>query len=90
MQFYYGQLLSILKKDSKSYFKGGESAALIRLEKKVRSEEKYIRNFIKPRTTSTNKPENFSQDLNLYCAVIVKKVDEKTRSKTSINELLRS
>ncbi|GDX36212.1 2,3,4,5-tetrahydropyridine-2,6-dicarboxylate N-succinyltransferase [Alphaproteobacteria bacterium] len=27
--------------------------------------------------------------LNLYCAVIVKKVDEKTRSKTSINELLR-
>lgn len=27
---------------------------------------------------------------NLFCAVIVKKVDEKTRSKTSINELLRS
>ncbi|MCQ0987594.1 2,3,4,5-tetrahydropyridine-2,6-dicarboxylate N-succinyltransferase [Jiella marina] len=27
---------------------------------------------------------------NLYCAVIVKRVDEKTRSKTSINELLRS
>lgn len=27
---------------------------------------------------------------SLYCAVIVKKVDEKTRSKTSINELLRS
>ena len=26
---------------------------------------------------------------NLYCAVIVKKVDEKTRSKVSINELLR-
>ena len=25
----------------------------------------------------------------LYCAVIVKKVDEKTRSKTSINDLLR-
>ncbi len=25
----------------------------------------------------------------LYCAVIVKKVDERTRSKTSINELLR-
>jgi 2,3,4,5-tetrahydropyridine-2-carboxylate N-succinyltransferase len=24
-----------------------------------------------------------------YCAVIVKKVDAKTRSKTSINELLR-
>ena len=43
-----------------------------------------------PGTISTNKPENFSQDLNLYCAVIVKKVDEKTRSKTSINELLRS
>ena len=26
---------------------------------------------------------------SLYCAVIVKKVDEKTRSKTSINDLLR-
>jgi 2,3,4,5-tetrahydropyridine-2-carboxylate N-succinyltransferase len=26
---------------------------------------------------------------NLYCAVIVKQVDEKTRAKTSINELLR-
>lgn len=26
---------------------------------------------------------------NLYCAVIVKRVDEKTRSKTSINDLLR-
>ncbi len=28
-------------------------------------------------------------NLNLYCAVIVKRVDEKTRSKTGINELLR-
>jgi len=27
---------------------------------------------------------------NLYCAVIVKRVDEKTRSKTSINDLLRA
>ena len=27
---------------------------------------------------------------NLYCAVIVKRVDEKTRSKTSINDLLRN
>jgi 2,3,4,5-tetrahydropyridine-2-carboxylate N-succinyltransferase len=26
---------------------------------------------------------------SLYCAVIVKKVDEKTRAKTSVNELLR-
>ena len=43
-----------------------------------------------PGTVSTNKPKGFSHDLNLYCAVIVKKVDEKTRSKTSINELLRS
>jgi 2,3,4,5-tetrahydropyridine-2-carboxylate N-succinyltransferase len=25
----------------------------------------------------------------LYCAVIVKKVDAKTRAKTSLNELLR-
>ena len=27
--------------------------------------------------------------VNLYCAVIVKRVDERTRSKTGINELLR-
>ncbi len=30
-----------------------------------------------------------SGGVNLYCAVIVKRVDEKTRSKTGINELLR-
>jgi 2,3,4,5-tetrahydropyridine-2,6-dicarboxylate N-succinyltransferase len=30
-----------------------------------------------------------NQDLSLYAAIIVKRVDEKTRSKTSINELLR-
>ncbi len=28
-------------------------------------------------------------DISLYCAVIVKRVDERTRSKTGINELLR-
>ncbi len=28
-------------------------------------------------------------NISLYCAVIVKRVDEKTRSKTEINELLR-
>ena len=27
---------------------------------------------------------------SLYCAVIVKRVDEKTRAKTSLNELLRN
>ena len=36
-------------------------------------------------TSSANDDNN----LSLYCAVIVKRVDEKTRSKTSINELLR-
>ena len=30
-----------------------------------------------------------SNGINLYCAVIVKQVDEKTRAKTGINELLR-
>ena len=34
---------------------------------------------------SKNNPKGPS----LYCVVIVKKVDEKTRSKTSINDLLR-
>jgi 2,3,4,5-tetrahydropyridine-2-carboxylate N-succinyltransferase len=28
-------------------------------------------------------------NISLYCAVIVKRVDERTRSKTGINELLR-
>ena len=31
-----------------------------------------------------------ARDPSLYCAVIVKRVDERTRSKTSINELLRA
>jgi 2,3,4,5-tetrahydropyridine-2-carboxylate N-succinyltransferase len=31
-----------------------------------------------------------SRECNLYCAVIVKQVDAKTRSKTSINDLLRT
>ena len=34
-------------------------------------------------------PAKNAGDPNLYAAVIVKRVDEKTRSKTSINELLR-
>ncbi|HEX5212912.1 MAG TPA: 2,3,4,5-tetrahydropyridine-2,6-dicarboxylate N-succinyltransferase [Pseudolabrys sp.] len=40
--------------------------------------------------TTPGKPlPNGAPGPNLYCAVIVKRVDEKTRSKTSINELLR-
>jgi len=40
--------------------------------------------------TSPGKPlPDGSPGPGLYCAVIVKRVDEKTRSKTSINELLR-
>jgi len=34
--------------------------------------------------------KNNPGDPSLYCVVIVKKVDEKTRSKTSINDLLRN
>ena len=37
----------------------------------------------------TFSPNNDNSKPSLYCAVIVKIVDEKTRSKTSINELLR-
>ena len=33
--------------------------------------------------------KNNSAAPSLYCAVIIKQVDEKTRSKTSINDLLR-
>jgi len=40
--------------------------------------------------TMPGKPlPNGEQGPSLYCAVIVKRVDEKTRSKTGINELLR-
>ncbi|HEX4408238.1 MAG TPA: 2,3,4,5-tetrahydropyridine-2,6-dicarboxylate N-succinyltransferase [Xanthobacteraceae bacterium] len=42
-----------------------------------------------PGTTSGKPGKNGEASPNLYCAVIVKRVDEKTRSKTSINELLR-
>ena len=33
--------------------------------------------------------KNNSSAPSLYCAVIIKQVDEKTRSKTSVNDLLR-
>ena len=40
--------------------------------------------------TMPGKPmKNGEPGPGLYCAVIVKRVDEQTRSKTSINELLR-
>ena len=39
--------------------------------------------------TLPGKKTNDTLNPSLYCAVIVKKVDEKTRSKTSINDLLR-
>ena len=41
-----------------------------------------------PGTLPGKKTDN-TLNPSLYCAVIVKKVDEKTRSKTSINDLLR-
>ncbi|KAA0972352.1 2,3,4,5-tetrahydropyridine-2,6-dicarboxylate N-succinyltransferase [Aureimonas fodinaquatilis] len=40
--------------------------------------------------TLPGKDVNGQPGPSLYCAVIVKRVDERTRSKTSINELLRS
>ncbi len=40
-----------------------------------------------PGSVQNNKGD---QNISLYSAIIVKKVDEKTRSKTSINDLLRS
>ncbi|MDC3091448.1 2,3,4,5-tetrahydropyridine-2,6-dicarboxylate N-succinyltransferase [Rickettsiales bacterium] len=43
-----------------------------------------------PGSIPGKKLENGETGPSLYCAVIVKRVDEKTRSKTSINELLRS
>jgi 2,3,4,5-tetrahydropyridine-2,6-dicarboxylate N-succinyltransferase len=39
--------------------------------------------------TLPGKPVRSEAGPSLYCAVIVKRVDEKTRAKTSINELLR-
>ena len=43
-----------------------------------------------PGALPSSNQKNTDISPNLYCAVIVKRVDEKTRSKTSINELLRS
>jgi 2,3,4,5-tetrahydropyridine-2-carboxylate N-succinyltransferase len=42
-----------------------------------------------PGTTTGKRSKNGEAGPSLYCAVIVKRVDEKTRAKTSINELLR-
>ena len=42
-----------------------------------------------PGSTGGRKLPDGTPGPNLYCAVIVKRVDEKTRSRTSINELLR-
>jgi 2,3,4,5-tetrahydropyridine-2-carboxylate N-succinyltransferase len=42
-----------------------------------------------PGSLPGKKNQNGEIGPNLYCAVIVKKVDERTRSKTSINDLLR-
>ena len=40
--------------------------------------------------SSTTLPGTNQPGPSLYCAVIVKRVDEQTRAKTSINELLRT
>jgi 2,3,4,5-tetrahydropyridine-2-carboxylate N-succinyltransferase len=42
-----------------------------------------------PGTMASKRSNSGEAVPNLYCAVIVKRVDEKTRAKTSINELLR-
>jgi 2,3,4,5-tetrahydropyridine-2-carboxylate N-succinyltransferase len=42
-----------------------------------------------PGSLPGKRAKNGAPGPSLYCAVIVKRVDEKTRSKTSINELLR-
>jgi len=42
-----------------------------------------------PGTTPGKPSRDGSPGPGLYCAVIVKRVDERTRAKTSINELLR-
>ena len=39
--------------------------------------------------SNQNDKKSLVTNPGLYCAVIVKIVDERTRSKTSINELLR-
>jgi hypothetical protein len=41
-----------------AYFKGGETEALMRLERKVSSQTDYVNGFRKPKTSSTNLPEN--------------------------------
>ena len=42
-----------------------------------------------PGSMAGSKNNETSNSPNLYCAVIVKRVDAKTRSKTSVNDLLR-
>ena len=41
----------------KSYFRGGETEALSRLQRKVSGQVDFVNNFRKPKTTSTNEPD---------------------------------
>ncbi len=66
-------------------FIGKSTKILDRETGKISYEEIPPYSVVVPGALQTERPE-----VSLACAVIVKKVDERTRSKTSINELLRS
>ncbi|WP_143689412.1 2,3,4,5-tetrahydropyridine-2,6-dicarboxylate N-succinyltransferase [Wolbachia endosymbiont of Nilaparvata lugens] len=64
-------------------FIGGSTKIIDRETKEVFYGEVPPYSVVVPGSTSSK------DNISTYCAIIVKKVDEKTRSKTSINEILR-
>ena len=62
----------------------GASTKIYNRETKEILWEKFLHILLFPGSLPSSKG-----DASLYCVVIVKTVDEKTRSKTSVNELLR-
>ena len=55
------EALETVRGVTEPYFKGGEAEALKRLNDRVHSQQQFIRDFEKPRTMSTNQPDNPSE-----------------------------
>ena len=68
---------------------GASTKILDRASGEIRMGEVPPYSVVVPGTLPGGRMKNGEPGPGLYCAVIVKRVDEKTRSKTSINDLLR-
>jgi len=81
MGVYIGASTKIIDRESGEIFYGRVPAYSVVVPGNISSSKQVA--------IGSDKNINREHNISLYAAVIVKKVDEKTRSKTSINELLR-